>query len=72
MQVYYDAARAYSTARLHPYNEFVDFVQHSDQIPVALEDFRPFSDRLAVQTFYDFLEVAKRVRIAIFSPATVL
>src|SRR5437868_13262571 len=29
--------------------------QHSDQIPVALEDFRPFSDRLAVQTFYDFL-----------------
>jgi hypothetical protein len=55
LKVYYDAARTYPTARLHPYTEYVDFVQHLDQIPVALEDFRPFSDRTAIQTFYDFL-----------------
>ncbi len=53
--MYYDAAKTYPTARLHPYTEYVDFVQHLDQIPVALEDFRPFSDRSAIQTFYDFL-----------------
>jgi hypothetical protein len=62
VKVYRDQATAYSTERLHPYHAmddsqsgFVDFVQHPDQIPIALEDFRPFGDRSAVQTFYDFL-----------------
>jgi hypothetical protein len=62
VKVYRDQATAYSTERLHPYQAmddsqsgFVDFVQHPDQIPIALEDFQPFGDRSAVQTFYDFL-----------------
>jgi hypothetical protein len=60
---YYDAAKTYPKVRLHPYRAggdsptgYLDFVKNADQISTALEDFRPFSDRSAVQGFYDFLQ----------------
>lgn len=62
MKIYYDPDLTYPITRLHPYvaadqsqSGYVDFVKQPDQIPVVLEDFRPFSDKEAVRTFYDFL-----------------
>lgn len=62
MTVYYDHSRTYATARLHPYTAaqpgesgYVDFKADPQLIPEVLEDFRPFADRPAIQTFYSFL-----------------
>ncbi len=63
MIVYYDAKRAYAQPRLHPYvaaepnqTGHVDFKSQPALIRIALEDFRPFADQAAVQTFYSFVE----------------
>ncbi len=63
MIVYYDAKRAYAQPRLHPYGAaepnqtgHVDFKSKPELIRTSLEDFRPFADQPAVQTFYSFLE----------------
>lgn len=62
MEVYYDEARGYREARLHPYTAgdadqsgFIDFKAQPQRIPEVLEDFRPFADRPAIQTFYAML-----------------
>jgi len=62
MVVYYDRNRTYPEARLYPYGPsypgdsgFVDFKHNPELIRTALEDFRRFNHRQAVQTFYDFL-----------------
>ena len=63
MIVYYDHERTYSEPRLHPYaaatpeqSGHVDFKERPALIRTVLEDFLPFSDQKAVQTFYSFLE----------------
>ncbi len=63
MIAYYDAKRAYAQPRLHPYvaaepnqTGHVDFKSKPELIRTALEDFRPFAEQAAVQTFYSFLE----------------
>ncbi len=63
MTVYYDSGRTYPTPRLHPYaaaaagqSGYVDFMAQPDLIPHVLEDFRPFADKQAIQTFYEFLK----------------
>lgn len=62
MEVYFDEARGYRDARLHPYSAgdadqsgFIDFKAQPQRIPEVLEDFRPFADRPAIQTFYAML-----------------
>jgi hypothetical protein len=62
MIVYYDRQREYADGRLHPYGAdahgqraFVDFMAHPEKISTSLEDFLPFSDQTAIQTFYQML-----------------
>lgn len=62
MRVYYDRDREYAEGRLHPYgadalglHAYIDFKACPEKIPSSLEDFLPFSDRPAVQTFYEML-----------------
>lgn len=51
--------------RLHPYiasregdSGFVDFIKHPELIETSLEDFIPFANTKAIQTFYNFLRWA--------------
>ncbi len=63
MRVYQDCTRIYHEPRAHPWtvgteNEcfrYVDFKSHPELVPEVLEDFRPFSERQAVQTFYSYI-----------------
>ncbi|MDF2435293.1 MAG: hypothetical protein JWP44_4924 [Mucilaginibacter sp.] len=62
MEAFYDPTRVYPTARLHPYtgtganqSGYIDFKASPEQIASALEDFRPFAHREAVQVFYGLL-----------------
>jgi hypothetical protein len=59
MEAFYDPSRVYAAVRLHPYSAtgadqagFIDFKTSPEKIATALEDFRPFADREAVQVFY--------------------
>jgi hypothetical protein len=62
MVVYYDENRTYPEARVHPYGPaspgdsgFIDFKKSPELIRTSLEDFRPFEQWQAIQTFYSFL-----------------
>lgn len=63
MITYYDKQRTYEVLRLHPYapgdaeqSGYVDFKNEPEKIPSALEDFKPYSQQPAIQTFYKLLE----------------
>lgn len=63
MRVYYDTSRTYAEPRVHPYSAasddqsgYVDFKARPELVELVLEDFKPYSDKKAVQTFYRFLK----------------
>jgi hypothetical protein len=66
MDVYKDFSRAYVEPRAHPWAfggdnqefRYYDFKQFPELIPTVLEDFRPYRERPAVQTFFEFLRWA--------------
>jgi len=45
----------WSDAASGPNSRYCDFVSHPEQIPLALEDFKPFAHYEAIQTFYALL-----------------
>jgi len=62
MRTYYDENKTFREVRLHPYRAgepghagHIDFRRFPEQIPKSLEDFLPYADQSAVQTFYRFL-----------------